>query len=408
MPDVFLIDGGPTKNGFGEIRTAVLNDASLTELHYYRDTAPIQDGDIFMARVTRTTPGLDGVFLTLASGLDAFLPHRSKAPKPAEGSLLPVEVRVCPRAGKEAVVTRTISNPAALDGLKDGPRKVGLFHRARFGWLAPVLKQTNADIAAIPDIDAIILADPDLYAAAREHLKATAPHLADCLSLDRETPPLMERMGVEAEIDALFEPRRPLPSGGCLTIEETTAGTVIDVDSGTASGGDSEAVALLVNTEAAREIARQLRLRRTGGLVFVDFISMQRVKSKKTVLRALDETLAHDPTQTERTGLSHFGVVELMRARRGTPLLDQIATPGSQPRHAPATNGHAILRALSHEANRAPGRVLVVSCDADTGRWLDARLDPVRAALHADIVLEPDPGPHLNKTRWSVYSRTRS
>ncbi|MEX1147193.1 MAG: ribonuclease E/G [Sphingomonadales bacterium] len=374
-------------SAFGEIRTAVVDGGTLIELHYYRIDDRVQDGDVFLARVTRTAPGVDGVFLDLGGGIDGFLPRRGKAPDPGEGSLIPIQVREGPRAGKAARVSRLANAPDP-----SGTRP-GLIHRNPLGWLDPVRHR---------EPDAILIADTDLFNAARAWAARENTPLAGLIGLDRDDA-LFERMGIEAGIADLFAPRLTLPSGGAITIEHATASVVIDVDTATASGGDSEAVAARVNREAAREIARQLRLRRVGGLVFVDFVSMRRHRSRRDVLATLDAALASDPVRTERSGLSSFGVVELMRERRGTPLMDRIAarTPGPEP--SPETRGYAALRALIAQARRAPGEGLVIDCDADTARWLGPRIDDAGAQLHALVTL----GKTLNSPGWSVYSRPR-
>lgn len=392
MADTIVIDGG-----LGETRTAVLGPAGLVELVYDRPFEAVRDGDIFLARVGKPSAGGEGLFLTLGSGLEAFLPLRRAKSRPNEGELISVRVRVTARAGKRIVARR--EDPPAGGGASGG--QPGLIHRAPDRWLEPVLERKT------DEIEAIVITDPDLFIRARERL----PELAGQIRLDRDDPPAFERLGIEDEIERLFAPRLTLAGGGALSIEHTAAGTAIDIDTGTATGNDAEAVARTVNVEAAREIARLLRLCRNGGLVFIDFVGMRAARSRKAVLAALDQALASDPVQTERTGFSRFGVVELNRERRGTPLLDEIGARATALHPNPATCGGAILRALERESRSAPGQVLVVSCDQPTERWLketdiDGRhaIERARQSLHARIIVRAD----LEPGRWSVYSQPRS
>ncbi len=384
-PDTIVIDAAP-----GENRTAVLRNGRLVELVYDRPWEPVCDGDIFLARVARIPPGGEGAFLTLGAGLDAFLPLRRAKFRPVEGELIPVRVRVAQRADKRIVVARDTLPPGT-----PGDGRPGLVHRPPDRWLDPIRDRDPEKI------DAILVAEPEL----RTRIADARPDLETLIKLDRDDPPLFERLGIEDEIERLFEPRMTLPGGGAIAIEETAAGTTIDVDTGTATGTDPERVASAVNIEAAGEIARQLRLRRLGGLVFVDFVSMRAQASKKAVLAALDAALGNDPVPTERTGFSHFGVVELNRERRGTPLLDQIGDRSTNLRPSAATCGAAILRALAREVRTAPGLALAVSCDEATARWLkDAAIEQARQSLHAEIIVKADVEPG----RWTVYSRPRS
>ena len=97
-------------------------------------------------------------------------------------------------------------------------------------------------------------------------------------------------------------------------IERTEALTVVDVNAGERGNP------LDVNLDAAAEIARQLRLRNVGGIVVVDFVNMRSRGDAERVLAALSQAVESDPVQTQVYGMSKLGLVELTRARRGTPL----------------------------------------------------------------------------------------
>lgn len=400
---------------FGETRTAVLGDDGLKELHYQRDTAEIADGDVFLGRVTSAPRGLDGVFLTLGSGLDAFLPVRRARSKPTEGSLISVRVRIAQRSDKQITVSRDLGGvPGQMieAALSEGgtPRRI---HRDPDRWMAPVRAHAANETLEVT------VTDPTLFRSLQTWCRAHAPHLLgrlhlDRLHLERSGPPLFERLGLEEEIERLFDPRLPLTGGGSITIEDTAVGTVIDVDTGDATGQDMEKVAADVNLEAARLIARQLRLRRVGGLVVIDFVTLRTARARKKVLAALDEALGTEGNW-QRTGVSPFGVVELNGQRETSSLMDEIGRKGAPPRPTAATKAHAILRRLLRESRANPADALHIKCDPETARWLEettidgvSMIEQARNTLHAPITIDPLGGPGVGETSWAVYTRRRT
>src|SRR5437762_10302377 len=106
-----------------------------------------------------------------------------------------------------------------------------------------------------------------------EYLKGIAPELIDRVKLYEDVVPLFDKANIEHEIRDLFKRRCDLPSGGYLIIEPTEALVSIDVNSGRYTGKrDPEKTILRTNVEAAREVARQMRLRDLGGIIVCDFI----------------------------------------------------------------------------------------------------------------------------------------
>src|SRR5207245_9354529 len=101
----------------------------------------------------------------------------------------------------------------------------------------------------------------------------------------RQETSLFDQYDIEAEIRALFKPRVELPSGGYIIIQPTEALTSIDVNTGRYTGKkDPENTILKTNLDAAREVARQLRLRDIGGIIVVDFIDMESRGNRDKVL----------------------------------------------------------------------------------------------------------------------------
>ena len=139
----------------------------------------------------------------------------------------------------------------------------------------------------------------------------------------KESQPILDYYRVSAAIREALKPRVELPSGGYIIIEPTEALTVIDVNSGsfTRSATARETV-LWTNTEAATEIARQLRLRNIGGVIVVDFIDMDSHRDKIKLLEHFNNSLKGDKARPQIAQLSELGLVELTRKRQGKNIYE--------------------------------------------------------------------------------------
>ncbi len=149
-----------------------------------------------------------------------------------------------------------------------------------------------------------------------EYLKGVAPELIERIHYYDGTVPLFDRADIETEIRDLFKRRCDLPSGGYIIVEPTEALVSIDVNSGRFTGKkDPEKTSLKTNIEAAREIARQLRLRDVGGIIVCDFIDMETKSNRDRVLQELRTHLSRDRARTKAYALSDLGLIEMTRQR---------------------------------------------------------------------------------------------
>ncbi|HEX6533737.1 MAG TPA: Rne/Rng family ribonuclease [Gemmatimonadaceae bacterium] len=165
-------------------------------------------------------------------------------------------------------------------------------------------------------VDSLVVDSKQVYNEIAEYLKGIAPELMDRLKLYDEPVPIFDKAGIETEIRDLFKRRCDLPSGGYLVIEQTEALVSIDVNSGRYTGKkDPEKTILKTNTEAAREVARQLRLRDIGGIIVCDFIDMESKANRDKVLQELRTHLARDRARTKAFAVSELGLVEMTRQR---------------------------------------------------------------------------------------------
>ena len=171
------------------------------------------------------------------------------------------------------------------------------------------------DVAS-DDVDVIRVDDAGVLARMREFLEEAAPPLARRLGLYSEEEPLFSRFGVEVEIEDALKSRAALASGGSIVIHQTEALVAIDVNTGRFVGKDDlEETVFAANLEAAREVARQIRLRDLGGLLVVDFIDMEDPEHRQELFSTFEAELARDRARTRLLQISEFGLIEITRQR---------------------------------------------------------------------------------------------
>ena len=151
----------------------------------------------------------------------------------------------------------------------------------------------------------------------RNYIREIAPEKEKIVKIYNGSIPIFDHFGVNKQIKALFGKTVSFKHGAYLIIEHTEALHVIDVNSGnrSRSGNDQEANALEVNMEAAKEIARQLRLRDMGGIIVIDFIDMQTNENKQALFDKMKEIMAGDRTKHNILPLTKFGLMQITRQR---------------------------------------------------------------------------------------------
>jgi len=166
------------------------------------------------------------------------------------------------------------------------------------------------------DVDAIYIDEPAAYERAKEFLQIVMPRYVNRLQLYEGKEPLFHRYNLDREISLIHQRKVPLRQGGSIVIDQTEALVAIDVNSGNFRADDSaEETAYQMNLLAAREIARQLRLRDLGGVVVNDFIDMRKEKHRRNVERALRDAVKRDRARTKILRTSPFGLIEMTRQR---------------------------------------------------------------------------------------------
>jgi ribonuclease G len=159
--------------------------------------------------------------------------------------------------------------------------------------------------------------DFSLYEEVKQYIRTIAPEHEENVKIYKGKVPIFEHFGVDKQIKGLFGKTVSLPSGAYLIIEHTEALHVIDVNSGVRvkSGESQETNALQVNLDAAKEVARQLRLRDMGGIVVIDFIDLHNTANRKALYDCLKEEMKKDRAKHNILPPSKFGLIQLTRQR---------------------------------------------------------------------------------------------
>jgi ribonuclease E len=166
------------------------------------------------------------------------------------------------------------------------------------------------------DVSEILVDDRETYTKIKNYMKIISPMHQKRVTLHKHKVPIFDRYEIEDQIESIYRNRVNLKSGGSIVIDPTEALISIDVNSGKGKvGKDVESMAFQTNMEAARETARQLRLRDIGGLVVIDFIDMKDRKHNREVEKTLREEMKKDRAKTDTVPLSKFGLMELSRQR---------------------------------------------------------------------------------------------
>ena len=229
------------------------------------------------------------------------------------------------------------------------------------------------------DVDRILIDEPAAYERAREFLEMVMPKYVERLQLYEGKEPLFHRYGLEEEISRIHQRKVPLKGGGSIVIDQTEALVAIDVNSGSfRTEKSAEENAYQMNLIAAKEIARQLRLRDLGGVIVNDFIDMRKEKYRRSVEKSLHEAMKRDRARTKILRTSPFGLVEMTRQRIRPSLRKSIF------QDCPTCNGTGtvktaesmaieVMRILHLAVTREDVAKLDVTVHDEVATWLNNR-----------------------------------
>ncbi|KAJ0230036.1 Ribonuclease E/G-like protein [Hirschfeldia incana] len=201
-----------------------------------------------------------------------------------------------------------------------------LLHRAMGQTLSVVQDYFNNKV------EKMVVDSPRTYHEVTNYLQDMAPDLCDRVELHDKGIPLFDLYNIEEEIEGILSKRVPLPNGGSLVIEQTEALVSIDVNGGHGmfgQGNSQEKAILEVNLTAARQIAREIRLRDIGGIIVVDFIDMADESNKRLVYEEVKKAVERDRSLVKVSELSRHGLMEITRKRVRPSVTFMISEPCS-------------------------------------------------------------------------------
>ena len=377
-------------SGIGEVRASTIQDGKPFAVKLFRNTLKQSLGGLYWGQVKTIARDLDGAFLDLGKDMgEVFIPFRHArpiAPKGPdspkaknishavyEGQLIPVEVirEALPFDNKLAQVRarRDIFEnqkpPSKPECLSPPPTPV-----------------ERAILWAGNGADTILFDDMEVMSEG----KASFPDLSESMEYCKDAATLFEHYGINDRLDEAQTGISPLPGGGSVRFEETSAIVAIDVNSGSGGKGQApEKAKLQTNIEAAHKIADEIVFQNFGGLMVIDFIDLTREADRRTLMKVFDGSLRIAGCELEKTGLSKFMLMELRRKRTGPSLAYQL---NKSPLETKALKLFrlGIKTGLTNE----PGS-LVLEATSPIIKWLknnDGLLNQLKTKIGRDVLLK--------------------
>ncbi len=410
-------------------------EARQREISSRRAIPSIQDilkkGQTLPVQVTKEPIGTKGCRVTAQISLPGrflvYMPYASKVgvsrkieSRDQRAKLREMVTKLLPKdAG--GVIVRTVAEGVTeehfrreIESLLQLWRKIN--RKKTFVRRAPALlqRETSLTRGIIRDlfsakVDALNVDSKELYNEIEQYLNQIDPELMGRVHLYVEPTPLFDKFDIEAEIRDLFKARVELPTGGSLIIQPTEALVSIDVNTGRYTGKkDPEKTILRTNLEAAREIARQIRLRDIGGIIVCDFIDMETRSNREKVLQELRMHLGRDRARTKALAVSELGLVEMTRQRVRPSLWHSMTTDcptcaASGRVFTPEVVARRLERALKRAGHEHRERQLTVRLHPEVALYLleeEPRLLQTLSKLtNLDLELRDDPMMRLDEFR---------
>ncbi|MBA2293048.1 MAG: Rne/Rng family ribonuclease [Gemmatimonadales bacterium] len=288
-----------------------------------------------------------------------------------------------------------------------GRRAPALLHRE-----ASLTRSLIRDVFS-DKVDALWVDSKELHHEISQYLEMIDPELIERVHFYGDDAPLFDTFRVEQELRDLFKPRVDLPTGGYVIIQPTEALVSIDVNTGRYTGKrDPEKTILRTNVEAAREIARQIRLRDVGGIIVCDFIDMESKGNRDRVLQELRTHLGRDRARTRAYAVSELGLIEMTRQRVRPSLWASMTREcgtchGTGRVFSPEVVSRRLERALQRAAMEKKERRLAIRLHPDVALYLIEEEPKLVAMLgrQGSIELEVRDDPMLRLDEFRLMSR---
>jgi ribonuclease G len=426
---------GRRGNGAASVEKPASSEGRQREISPRRALPNIQDilkkGQSLPVQVTKEPIGSKGCRVTAQISLPGrflvYMPYASKVgvsrkieSREQRAKLREMVSKLLPE-DSGGVIVRTVAEGVTeehfrreIDSLLALWKKIN--RKKSFVRRAPALlqRETSLTRGIIRDlfsakVDALHVDMKELYNEIEQYLQQIDPELMSRVHLYTEPTPLFDKFDIESEIRDLFKARVELPTGGSLVIQPTEALISIDVNTGRYTGKkDPEKTILRTNIEAAREIARQIRLRDIGGIIVCDFIDMETRSNRDKVLQELRTHLGRDRARTKALAVSELGLVEMTRQRVRPSLWHSMTTDcptcaASGRVFTPEVVARRLERALKRAGHERRERQLTVRLHPEVALYLleeEPRLLQTLTKLTGiDIELRDDPMMRLDEFR---------
>ena len=258
-----------------------------------------------------------------------------------------------------------------LDTWKQIQQKSANLHEPSLLYHEPnLLERTIRDYLS-DQMDRVLVDNEADFQWIQKRLQTFAPHLRKKVSWYRESIPIFERYSVEPQVEQMFSQRVPLPSGGEIVIQETEALTSVDVNTSSHKTDESFSSQFIfqANLEAAREMARQVRLRNIGGIIIVDFVDMRQPKNRRLLYDFVQKEFENDTARVQVFPVTALGLIQISRQRHKESLHRQLYTC------CPYCNGEGHLKSFWNLSLRMQ-RELLNQCSTTNGGVFTIAFNP--------------------------------
>jgi ribonuclease G len=195
-------------------------------------------------------------------------------------------------------------------------------------YMEPDLVERTVRDFLTEDIDRVLIDNKGDHERTQDLVGLISKRSKSKIAFYHDSIPIFERFNIERQIEQTGQRKVPLPSGGEIVIDETEALIAVDVNTGSHKNraGDEKNTIYAVNLEAAREIARQIRLRNLGGLIIIDFIDMKERRHRNSVYEKMVELMATDKARNHILPISQLGIMQMTRQRQQESLWSNLYT----------------------------------------------------------------------------------
>ncbi len=217
-------------------------------------------------------------------------------------------------------IKRLIKYWKPLKKRSDRMKAPALLHQ-EMGMVSGLIRDVYSD-----DVELLVVDNRAVYREIISFVREIAPALKGRVKLYHDNTPILDKYGIESEIEKMMDRRVWIKKGSYLIIDQTEAMVTIDVNTGRFVGRkDQESTILRTNLEAAREVARQIRLRDIGGLIIVDFIDMYSRENRRKLYDEFCHWFRNDRAKRAISPVSDFGLIEMTRERVRPSLMTALS-----------------------------------------------------------------------------------